>query len=323
MTSDIAGDVIAGKVAAGARLIRWLDDGDPRGRAALRLIFPHTGRAHLVGVTGAGGVGKSTLVDAVISEERSRGRRVGVIAVDPSSPFHGGAFLGDRVRMNRHALDDGVFVRSMGTRGQPGGLSRSTHDACLVLDAMGYDVVIVETVGVGQDEIEVVSLAHSTVIVSVPGLGDEVQAIKAGLLEAGEIFVINKADHEGAEQTRRALELMLHLRARSRLSDQWTPPLLSAVATRGEGIAAIVDALDAHAVHLRATGRFGEQYCILNHHQFLSLVRDAATVRVLAQAMRHEATAAIIEAVRTRRMDPYSAAETLVCQSGLILEPSR
>jgi len=323
VTTDIAAEVLDGKVAAGARLIRWLDDGDPRGRAALRRIFPHSGRAHLIGVTGPPGAGKSTLVDALIVEQRRRGRRVGVIAVDPTSPFSGGAILGDRVRMNRHALDEGVFIRSMGTRGQAGGLSRATHDACLVLDAMGYEVVIVETVGVGQDEIDIVSLAHSTLIVGVPGLGDEVQAIKAGLLEAGDIFVVNKADRDGAERTRRELELMLHLRAQSKPADAWSPPLLLAVATRDEGIAAIVDALDAHGAYLRASGGFDEQFGRRSQHQFIGLLREAAAAKLLAQAMSHEATAAVVEAVRSRRMDPYSAADALIERTGLILEPTR
>ena len=256
-------------MAAGARAIRWLDDRDPRGVEVLRKIFERTGRAHVVGVTGPPGAGKSTLVDLLVTEHRSRGRRVAVLAIDPSSPFSGGALLGDRVRMSRHALDDDVFIRSMGTRGQAGGLSRAAHDACLVLDAMGFDVIIVETVGVGQDEIDIVSLAHSTLIVNVPGLGDEVQAIKAGLLEAGDLFVINKADREGAEQTQRELELMLHLRSQSQGEDAWSPPLLLAVASLGEGGAGLVDALEAHAAHLRASGEFDRRSSERSHHQFM------------------------------------------------------
>ena len=209
---DVAAQLLAGNVAAGARAIRWLDDGDARGREVLQRIFPATGRAHIVGITGPPGAGKSTLVDLIVAEARRQGRRVGVLAVDPTSPFTGGALLGDRLRMGRHALDAGVFIRSMGTRGESGGLSRATYDACAVLDAMGFELILVETVGVGQEEIDVVALAHSTVIVAVPGLGDEVQAIKAGLMEAGDILVINKADREGFEQTRRHLEMLLHLR---------------------------------------------------------------------------------------------------------------
>jgi LAO/AO transport system kinase len=304
---DVAGDLLAGKVAAGARAIRWLDDRDPRGREVLRRIFPASGRAHIVGVTGPPGAGKSTLVDMIVAEERARGRRVGVLAIDPSSPFTGGALLGDRVRMSRHAVDEGVFIRSMGTRGQSGGLSRATYEACVVLDAMGYEVVIVETVGVGQDELDVVALAHSTIIVAVPGLGDEVQAMKAGLLEAGEVFVINKADREGLEQTRRHLELLLHLRARDRRAGGWEPLLLCAVANRGEGGAAIVAALDAHLAYLQASGEFARQCGRRSEQQFLALAREAALEEALAAA-----PAELLAEVRAQRIDPYSAAERLI-----------
>ena len=315
--TEIGCALLAGQVAAGARAIRWLDDQDPRGREVLREIFPHTGRAHLVGITGPPGAGKSTLVDALIGEQRARGRRVGVIAVDPSSPFTGGAILGDRVRMQRHALDEGVFVRSMGTRGQAGGLSRSTYDACLVLDAMGYDVVLVETVGVGQDEIDIVSLAHTTVIVMVPGLGDEVQAIKAGLLEVGDVFLLNKADRDGVEQLGRELELMLHLRGQDVEALAWRPPLLRMVATRGEGTGAAVDALEAHAAHLRASGQYQRQAGLRSYHQFTATLREAATRRLLERALRHSATAALVADVHDLKVDPYSAAEALLAQTEL------
>jgi len=304
---DVAAELLAGKVAAGARAIRWLDDADPRGREVLRAIFARTGRAHVVGVTGPPGAGKSTLVDMLIARERRRGRRVAVLAIDPTSPFTGGAILGDRVRMSRHALDEGVFIRSLATRGERGGLSRSTYDASLVLDAMGYDLVIVETVGVGQEEMDIVRLAHSTIIVAVPGLGDEVQAMKAGLLEAGEILVLNKADREGCEETCRHLELLLHLRAGGRAPGAWTPPLLRAVAARGEGGDAIVAALDAHRAHLEASGEFERQSARRCEAQFLALARAALLADLHALA-----GAALLEEVRARRLDPYSAAERLL-----------
>jgi LAO/AO transport system kinase len=304
---DVAAELLAGKVAAGARAIRWLDDGDARGREVLRAIFPATGRAHVVGVTGPPGAGKSTLVDMLIAQERRRGRRVAVLAIDPTSPFSGGAILGDRVRMSRHALDTGVFIRSLGTRGARGGLSRCTYDATLVFDAMGYDLVMVETVGVGQEEMDIVRLAHSTIIVAVPGLGDEVQALKAGLLEAGEILVLNKADREGCEQTCRDLELLLHLREGARGAAAWKPPLLRAVATRGEGGEAIVAALDAHRAHLEGSGEFARQCARRCEAQFLTLAHAA----VLAQ-LHERAGAALREEVRSRRLDPYSAAERLL-----------
>lgn len=312
MSVDVVAGVLAGQVAAGARLIRWLEDDDPRGRVALGQVYPHTGRAHLVGVTGPGGVGKSTLVDMLITEQRRRGRRVGVVAVDPSSPFTGGAILGDRVRMQRHAADEGVFIRSMGTRGQLGGLARASYDAMLVLDAMGYEVIFVETVGVGQDEIEIVALAHSTIIVAAPGLGDEIQAIKAGLMEAGDLFVLNKADRDGALQTLRQLEMSLHLREQSVAADAWKPPVLQAIAARGEGGAEIVDVLDRHAQFLRASGAFEAQRARRAHEVFVKLLRDAAAKKILASALARPDAAAVLADVAACRLDPHAAADLLL-----------
>ncbi|MGB9331853.1 MAG: methylmalonyl Co-A mutase-associated GTPase MeaB [Steroidobacteraceae bacterium] len=307
---DVAAQLLAGKVAAGARAIRWLDDRDPRARDVLRRIFAATGRAHIIGVTGPPGAGKSTLVDGIVAEERRRGRRVGVLAIDPTSPFTGGAILGDRVRMSRHALDEGVFIRSMGTRGESGGLSRATYDAALVMDAMGYEVVIVETVGVGQEEIDIVALAHSTIIVCVPGLGDEVQAMKAGLLEAGEILVLNKADREGFDQTWRHLELLLHLRGGGRVTGGgWAARLLPAVATRNEGAAAIVAALDEHRRFLEDSGEFARQCGRRSERQFLALARAALMEELLCGP-----GAELLTQVRARRLDPYTAAEQLSAQ---------
>lgn len=318
--SLVAG-VLAGEIAAGARLIRWLEDGDARGRSALREIFPHAGRAHLVGITGPPGAGKSTLVDALVGELRRRARKVGVIAVDPTSPFSGGAVLGDRVRMQRHATDPGVFIRSMGTRGQLGGLARATFDAMLVMDAMGFDPILVETVGVGQDEVEIATLAHTTVVVSVPGLGDEIQAIKTGVLEAGQIFVLNKADRPGAQELRRQLELMLHLRESSGRSAEWAPPLLEAVASRGEGAAALADALERHAAHLRTGGRFAQRLGERSRRLFLAELGAACVRRWLAAARSEGAPAEILAAVQEGRLDPYTAVEAALERTAVTFRP--
>ncbi|AZI34921.1 putative transport system kinase [Caenibius tardaugens NBRC 16725] len=305
----IAADLLEGKIAAGARAITWLDDGDPRGAEVIKRIFAETGRAHIIGITGPPGAGKSTLTNVIVGELRARYMRVGVVAIDPSSPFTGGAILGDRVRMGKHTLDPGVFIRSIGTRGAAGGLSRSTHDACLVLDAMGFDAIIVETVGVGQDEIDVVNLAHTTIIVGVPGLGDEVQAVKAGILEAGEIFVINKADRDGYEATLRQFELMLHLREQSRAAETWHPPLLRAVANVGEGGAQIVDAILGHRAHLDETGGFARRSGLREREQVLALLRE----RLARQAIAY-AGDSILADVEARKLDPYSAVEQLTGQ---------
>jgi len=304
--ADIAARLLAGETAAGARAIRWLDDRDPRGSEVLSAIYPHTGRIHVVGVTGPPGAGKSTMTDMLVAEWRARGRTVAVIAVDPSSPFTGGAILGDRVRMARHALDPGVFIRSLGTRGQAGGLSRSTHDAALVFDAMGFDVVIVETVGVGQDEIDVVNLAHTTVIAVVPGLGDEIQAVKAGLMEAGDVFVVNKADREGYEAAHRQMEMMLHLRALALPDAAWPVPLLRAVALTGQGGAEIIDAIEGHRAWLEEAGEFARRGALRAREQVAALLHEELRARALALTGDD-----IVAAVAARRLDPHTAARQI------------
>src|SRR5512141_14227 len=253
--------VVRGDVRAAARLMRDLDDGLPSGTESLRALFPRTGRAYVVGLTGAPGAGKSSLTDRIIARLRAAGKKVGVVAIDPTSPFTGGAILGDRIRMQDHALDPDVFIRSMATRGNLGGLSRATSDVVTVMDAMGRDIVLVETVGVGQDELEVAELAHTVVVVAVPGMGDDVQAIKAGVLEIADVFAVNKADREGADRTVRDLQGMLELRrtvlgrpldhdAAHRFHGQappaavaagdWEPPIVKTVAVKDEGVAELV-----------------------------------------------------------------------------------
>ncbi|MGD8725280.1 MAG: methylmalonyl Co-A mutase-associated GTPase MeaB, partial [Desulfobacterales bacterium] len=247
MQTDIK-KILAGDQLAGARLIRQLEDGDRDGLAGLKAIFAHTGKAFIVGITGPPGAGKSTLVNHMITECRRRGLKVAVVAIDPSSALTGGAFLGDRLRMGRHAEDDGVFIRSMATRGHVGGLSTTTREVVLVLDAMGYDIVMIETVGVGQDEVEVAEFAHTTLVVSLPGAGDDIQALKAGLLEIGDVFIVNKGDREGADDEVARLTGMLQMGKKR--EGGWLPPILKTVAIKAEGISAVFDACWQHRRHL-------------------------------------------------------------------------
>ncbi|HET9624095.1 MAG TPA: methylmalonyl Co-A mutase-associated GTPase MeaB [Kofleriaceae bacterium] len=300
----LAARIVAGDVRAAARLMRDLDDRRPAATAALGRLFPHTGRAHVVGVTGNPGAGKSTLVDALIAHFRAAGERVGVVCVDPSSPFSGGAILGDRVRMQRHALDPGVFIKSLATRGALGGLSRATLDVVHVLDAMGFARILIETVGVGQDELDVMRAAHTTVVVTVPGLGDDIQAIKSGLLEIADVLAVNKADRPDAARTERDLRHMLQLRPAGR----GDVPVVRTIATRGTaggaGIAELVAAIDGH----RARGA-GDPVA-RTAGQLADLVRARIVARVEHALARADLTP-IATAIAARARDPWSAAEAL------------
>jgi LAO/AO transport system kinase len=297
--------------------MRDLDDGLPAARAALRELFPRTGRAWVVGLTGAPGAGKSSLTDRLIGHWRAAGKTVGVVAVDPTSPFSGGAILGDRIRMQDHATDPGVFIRSLATRGNLGGLSRSTADVVTVLDAMGKDVVVVETVGVGQDEIEVASLAHSVVVVSVPGLGDDVQAIKAGVLEIADVFAVNKADREGADRAVRDLQMMLELRKTVAGTASWEPPIVKAVAVRGEGTAELAAALDRHRAHLEASGERRAREVARAKAGFLALLRDRLLAGALSRlAAEHGGVDALVERIARRSVDPYAVVEDVAARLG-------
>jgi LAO/AO transport system kinase len=304
--------ILDGNVRAGARLMRDLDDRRPEAMQALKALFPHTGKAYVVGITGNPGAGKSTVVDAMIAHYRGKGERVGVVAVDPTSPFSGGAILGDRIRMQRHALDPDVFIRSLATRGHLGGLSRSTFDVAHVLDAMGYTRILIETVGVGQDEVEVMRAAHTTVVVTVPGLGDDIQAIKAGLLEVADVLVVNKADREGADRTERDLMHMLDLRT----GDRKDVEIVRTIATRGiadgSGIAELAASIEAHRNRVWQGPAGAERANQRAVAQLAELVRallaDRAARTMAARGGLHE----IAEAVVTKQRDPWTIAEELV-----------
>jgi LAO/AO transport system kinase len=302
---ELADRVLQGDVRAAARLMRLIDDAQPAAEAELRALFPKTGRAQLIGITGNPGSGKSTLVDRLIAHLRGLGKTVGVVAVDPTSPFTGGAILGDRIRMQDHALDPGVFIRSMATRGQLGGLSRATGDCVRVLDAMGKDVVIVETVGVGQDEIEVCRLAHTTVVVVVPGLGDDIQAIKAGILEVADLFCVNKADREGADRTVRDLRQMLELSAKDH-----DVAIVKTVAAQGEGTAELWSAIDAHYAFLKSGPGLLQRETLRARFELIEILRErmlrAAVERLAAQGAQLDELALRIA---RREIDPYGVAE--------------
>jgi LAO/AO transport system kinase len=310
----VAEKVVSGDVRTVARVIRDIDDGMPDVRNVLKAIYPHTGRAYVLGITGAPGVGKSTLVDQMVGHLRKQNKTVGVLAVDPTSPFSGGAILGDRVRMQRHSLDEGVFIRSLATRGHFGGLTQSTRSAIDVLDAMGKDYIIVETVGVGQDEVDVVKSAHSTVIVVIPGMGDDIQAIKAGILEVGDLFVINKADREGADKTLSDLRLMIDMDQRKYEEGGWKPPILKAEAVFDKGVVEILDVLDKHRAYLME--RLGGLEFRRQKEKVSQELAEMVKNRLIEEVIGHltgtgefdRAVASIVDG----KIDPYTACDNLV-----------
>jgi LAO/AO transport system kinase len=311
---EVAEKIINGDIRSVARLIRDIDDGLPEVRETMKELYFHTGKAYVIGVTGAPGVGKSTLVDAVIGNLRERGKTVGVLAVDPTSPFSGGAILGDRVRMQRHSTDPGVFIRSLATRGQFGGLTQSTRYAIDVLDAMGKDFIVVETVGVGQDEVDIVKEAHTTVILVVPGMGDDIQAIKAGILEVGDIFVINKSDHPGVEKTENELRAMIALGNRDNRETRWEPSIVRTEALFNRGIQGLIAEIDKHADYLREISS-GEG-AAKRKERLRVLLRDMVTNRLMeafsSQLMQDIHFEEAVESIYMGRTDPYTACDRLL-----------
>jgi LAO/AO transport system kinase len=302
--------ILQGDQLAGGRLIRLLEEGAPEGIAGLKAIFSHTGNAFILGITGPPGSGKSTLVAHIIAEFRRRDLKVGVVAVDPSSPLSGGAFLGDRIRMRQHTEDEGVFIRSMATRGHLGGLSRTTRETVMVLDAMGHDVVIIETVGVGQDEVEIADFAHTTAIVSIPGLGDDIQTMKAGLLEIGDVFIVNKADRDGADDEAVRLSAMIEMGTIA--EDGWKPPVLKTVAVKGEGIAQLVDAFWSHRQYQMDSGQFKTHNSEQTFRFVRSLVMEMAADQIFENAKDSDAYQTLLSKLNKRKIDPFTAAEKLV-----------
>ncbi|HWP49608.1 MAG TPA: methylmalonyl Co-A mutase-associated GTPase MeaB [Candidatus Limnocylindrales bacterium] len=306
----LADRVLSKDVRAVARLITLVENGDPEALPALKALYPHTGRAYILGVTGAPGAGKSTLVDKLTSAFRSRGQTVGIIAVDPTSPFTGGAILGDRIRMQRHYLDEGVFIRSMATRGHLGGLAVATHDVVHILDAYGMDIILIETVGVGQDEVEIVKTAHTCLVITVPGMGDDIQAIKAGILEIGDIFVVNKADREGADKMVKELEIMLGFNTYQQKS--WKPLIYKTIAVKEEGIPALVEGIDAHLSYLKDSGELKKRKLNQTESEFLEILQHNLMQQAMAKVGDREAFARLLSKIVNREADPYSLVEGMV-----------
>jgi LAO/AO transport system kinase len=300
--------VLEGDARAIARAISLIEDESPAASDLLRRIFADTGRAYLVGVTGPPGSGKSTLVDRMTAEFRKASRTVGIVAVDPTSPFSGGAILGDRVRMQAHAGDGGVFIRSMATRGHLGGLARATSEVALVLDAAGKDVILIETVGVGQDEIDIVRTADVSIVTLVPGSGDEVQALKAGIMEIADIFVVNKADREGADRTVASIEANLSLQTFA--PDAWRPPILKTVAITGDGVPTLVAAIERFRAH--TAGSQGSRRRARAEFRVRELLAQRFVQHVEQRVLEAGEFAGILDRIAARELDPYTAVDQIV-----------
>jgi LAO/AO transport system kinase len=310
--SDLVTQAQDGDPRAVARLISMVEDASPRLREVAAALAPHTGRAQVVGLTGSPGAGKSTTTSVLVTALRKQGKRVGVLAVDPSSPFSGGALLGDRVRMQDHATDSGVFIRSMATRGHLGGLSWATPQALRVLDAAGCDVVLVETVGVGQSEIEVVSLADTTVVLLAPGMGDGIQAAKAGILEVADIFVVNKADRDGADQAVRDLRYMLSLgERREHDGSAWKAPIVRTIASKGEGIDDVVDALDEHREWMAKSGERDRRRQRRAEAEIEAITLEQVRARI-GDVRGSGNLPELAKRVVAGELDPYTASEELM-----------
>lgn len=307
--------VRSGDPRALARAITAIENGAPESLRLLKALFPDTGKARVIGITGAPGAGKSTLVDQLAREYRKQERTVGIVAVDPTSPYSGGAILGDRIRMLSHHADPGIFIRSMATRGFLGGLARATTDVATLLDASGKQVILIETVGVGQDEVDIVRLADITVLILVPGMGDDVQTIKAGIMEIADVFVINKSDREGADRVEREIRAMQSLAARK---DRWTPPIVRTVATEAKGLSELTAAIAGYEQYLQKQDLLRSKKITNWQERLVEMLRDALLDRLLSERMDRTELARLAAEVAEHRKDPYSTVESVVedfCQS--------
>ena len=306
----LAKEVLQGNVQAAARLIRCIEDELPGAVEELKILYPHTGKAYIIGITGSPGSGKSTLVDALIGAFRKRGKTVGVIAVDPSSPFSGGAILGDRIRMQRHATDDGVFIRSLASRGCYGGLSRATANVIHIMDALGKDIILVETVGVGQAEVDIIDFAHTSIVILVPGAGDWVQTLKAGILEIADIFVVNKADKDGANTLKAELQTMLHMNTYS--PEAWQPKIFLTEAINNKGIDELVEGIYQHREFLIAPGKYDAYLREKGRLELIEVLKSSLMDHVLRMANKDDYLDKLVDDLVSRKTDPYSAAGNII-----------
>jgi len=306
---NLTDEILQANSRAMARAMSLIENQDPQARDILKALFPKTGRASVIGVTGAPGSGKSTLVDKLAQEFRRQGKTVGIVAVDPTSPFSGGAILADRVRMSAHYNDEGVFIRSMATRGHLGGLSKTAAQIVSVLDAAGKDIILLETVGVGQDEVEVVKVADVALVVLVPGMGDDVQAFKAGIMEIGDIFVLNKADHPHVERAEKELQAALSLAVRS---DGWSPLTVRTVATQGEGIQNLVGHIETFERYRQTARESVERRKASAERELMELLKDALLEKATRQNGVCDRIHAASQAIKERRLDPYTAVDEIM-----------
>lgn len=308
---DIAAEVLNGNRLALSRAITAIENERETATGIMKALYPHTGHAYVLGITGPPGAGKSTMTDKIAKEYRKRGKTVGIIAVDPTSPFSGGAILGDRIRMNDLTLDEGVFIRSMGTRGSLGGLSHKTADAVKVMDAFGKDIIFVETVGVGQSEVDIVRAADTTMVVLIPGMGDDIQAIKAGILEIGDVFAINKSDLDGADKLVREINMMLDLDDHK---SDWRAPIRKVVANRSEGIEELVDTLEEHRAHIEGNGVLAERRTRRTRDEMLDILHAGVRRRIESCIVDTGRLDDYVAKIKAHENDPYTIVGELMAE---------